>query len=111
MSINTDDAIDWVTKLMPNASAAAIAQFTTRNPHYRGAGWDDVLAIILDSDAQLVWTEPLHDVDESFPADVLESVVTVTLAWSSQAFVEELTDAEQIAAVRTVIEHEGEQQP
>jgi len=99
---DTAQAIDWVTTNMPTESAAALAQFAERNPHFRGANWDDVLDIILDADADLQWTEPLHALDETFPADVLESAVTTTLAWAVEGFVEKPA-AEQITAVRAAI--------
>jgi len=102
--MNTDlaQAIDWVTTNLRGQSAAALAQFTEVNPHYRGADWDDCLDIIADCDADLQWTEPLHEVDESFPADVLESAVTTTLAWAVEGFVERPA-LHQIATVRSII--------
>ena len=102
MNTATEHAITWVTLHLPNESAAALDQFTARNPHFRGAGWDDVLDIILDSDADLVWTEPLHEVDETFPASPLESAVTTTMAWALDGFVEQPAD-EQIDYVRALI--------
>ena len=110
---DTAQAIDWVVDNMPTQSAAALAQFTVRNPHFRGAHWDDCLDIIMDSDADLQWTEPLHEVDETFPADVLESAVTTTLAWAVEAFVEQPASA-QIAIVRSTIadkEYQSAQSP
>lgn len=111
MNTATDQAIDWVRDHMPIESGAAINQFVVRNPHYAGAGWDDVLDILLDADADLTWTTPLTDVDESFPANVLESAVTTTMAWAVEGFVEQ-TPAEQIATVRNIIINydQGEQQ-
>jgi hypothetical protein len=102
MNITTDQAIDWVTANMPDESAAAIAQFTVNNPHYRGAGWDDVLAIMLDADADLQWTEPLREFDETFPANPLEGAVLTTLVWAVEGFFEQY-EANQIVRVRSII--------
>ncbi len=103
MNTAVDQAIDWVRDNMPIESGAAIEQFVKRNPHYAGANWDDVLEILLDADADLTWTEPLHEVDETFPANVLESAVTTTFAWAIEAFIEELAPIERISSVRTTI--------
>lgn len=110
MNTATDDAIDWVRDRMPTESAAAIAQFVARNPHYQGANWDDVLEILLDADADLQWTEPIHEVDESFPANPLESAVATTLAWAQESFINELIPADRVGAVRDLITiNNGEQ--
>lgn len=98
----THETLGWVLTHMPAESVAAVRQFVAVNPHFGGAGWDDVLDIILDSDADLQWTEPLHAFDESFPANVLESAVTTTLAWAVEGFIERPA-AEQIIAVRATI--------
>ncbi len=103
MNTATDQAIDWVRDNMPEQSKAALAQFTSVNPHYRGADWDDVLEILLDSDADLQWTQPLTEVDPTFPADPLESAVTTTLAWAVEAFVNTLTRTQRVEAVREII--------
>jgi hypothetical protein len=103
MNTATDQAIDWVRDHLPIESGAARDQFVKRNPHYQGANWDDILEIILDADADLVWTQPLTEVDADFPANVLESAVTTTMAWAVEAFVNEQTATERIATVRNII--------
>lgn len=108
MNSATDQAIDWVRDHLPQLSQSAINQFVVRNPHYRGAGWDDVLEIIMDADADLQWTTPLEEVDDTFPANPLESAVTTTYAWAVEGFVERPA-LEQIATVRDTINNAGEQ--
>jgi hypothetical protein len=104
MNITNDQSIDWIIEHMPAESLAALRQFCERNAHFRGAGWDDVLEILLDADADLQWTEPLHEVDETFPANPLESAVTTTLAWAVEGFVERPA-VEQIIVVRATIDN------
>ncbi len=48
-----------VPKLFPQASEKALECFARLNPHWRGAGWDDVLDLLINSDAHLDLTETM----------------------------------------------------
>lgn len=72
---------------LPEQSAAALAHFIQRNPHYNGAGWADCLEVLYDSDASLEITEPIWEelVDQGFVTDDTGPYVgrvTLTLWWA-----------------------------
>jgi len=80
------DALAWVRHNMPNENALALEHFTTANPHWRGAHWEDCLDVLLDSDSHLELTEPLYDHFEDGDAVRLQLVcpIAVTLLWAKQ---------------------------
>jgi hypothetical protein len=57
-----------VNALDPEQRDTALANFIKLNPHYDGAHWDDVLAILLDADAHLDLTEECDSLEEQVQA-------------------------------------------
>jgi hypothetical protein len=49
----------WVRENMPEECVKALATFVRCNPGWNGAGWDDCLDILIDSDSHLELTEPM----------------------------------------------------
>ena len=67
----------WVVEHMPEESKLALARFVKVNPAYNGAGWDDCLDVLLDTDSHLDVTEPLAEEDIE-----MSSEIGVTLLWA-----------------------------
>lgn len=63
-----------VEALDPDEVALALDRFTTANPHYQGAHWDDVIDELFNADAHLDITESCDD----FAA----AVAAVTAHWA-----------------------------
>lgn len=85
--MDNDDAFAWVLRNMPEESDRALLRFTEKNPHWRGAHWDDCLEVLFETDGDLEVTEPLY---EEHP-DVREwndlpAAIALTLAWASIDF-------------------------
>ena len=81
------DTLMWVRHNMPNENALALEHFTTANPHWRGANWEDCLDVLLDSDSHLELTEPLYEEFDALDIGVrlqLVCPIAVTLLWAKQ---------------------------
>lgn len=84
--MNTDESLTWVREHMPQESAQALYKFTGINPRYQGAGWDDCLEVLLDSDSHLDVTEPLYDDTPLARYGALPAAVAITLLYASEMF-------------------------
>jgi hypothetical protein len=91
---------------MPTECAAALQNFVMVNPHWRGAGWDDVLDVLIDTDNHLELTEPLYEQAEEADVQPLELVcpIAITLLWSHRVNNEEWSDVVTLDEVRAVLE-------
>ena len=99
------DHFQWVREHLPNMSADARAKFLERNPQMRGAGWDDCLERLLDSDSHLDITEPIHEIfDATGPYNPrLVSAVALTLLYADRDFAVTFTNEQRAEAVAVVI--------
>jgi hypothetical protein len=76
-----------VQEKMAVLAEAALSTFVSRNPHYNGAQWADVLEVLDDSDSNLDVVEPVIEVlweemtEEQRPYIRL---VTLTLLYATQ---------------------------
>lgn len=96
--MNHHESMAWVIHHMPDEARLALSKFVEINPHYRGAGWDDCLDVLLDSDSHMDVTEPLHlDGKGSLPA-----AVAITLLYASRAFAEAPPEHQKIAVTATI---------
>ena len=104
-AVSKGDAWKWVITNMPNEATDALAKFVSINHHYRGAGWEDCLEVLLDSDAQLEVTEPMADAMPEWGA--LHAAITMTLIYASRVFATDMTTEQRITAVRATIANNG----
>jgi hypothetical protein len=90
-----------VEAALPEESAAALARFTTMNPHWRGAHWADVLDVLYDSDSNLDVTEPIYEALRGLPEVELALVgyVTLTLLYAHQEAPEAAVVADKVKVV------------
>lgn len=96
------DHLQWVRIHMPDECSKALARFIDWNLAWRGAGWDDCLDRLMDSDAHLEITEPIHEIlDSDRPR--LVSAVAITLLWADKTFATEFTDEMRAVAVAATI--------
>jgi hypothetical protein len=105
--MKTDQALRWVTTHMPKESADALALFTQVNPHWRGAGWDDCLAILLDSDSNLEVTEPMYDDIRLSDMGSLPAAVALTCFYASKTFAEAPTEIQTLMVAATIDNNGG----
>src|SRR4249920_3801329 len=90
----------WVRENMPLVSAVALQNFIMVNPSWNGAGWDDCLDMLLDSDSHLELTEPLYEQAEDEEVERLELVspIAITLLWSHR-FDREVVTLDEVRSV------------
>jgi hypothetical protein len=99
---NRSTPLAWVMQHMPVEAAAALDRFTTLNPSWRGANWDDCLDALMDADANLETTEPIIERLEHLDA-MLVCAVTLTILYSDRGFAMEYDDAMRATAVAATI--------
>lgn len=110
MSDYTATALRFVIEKMPKESIDALMKFTERNPRWRGAGWDDCLDILLDSDSHLDVTEPIMDRLLTLNPELIPTMicaVTITLLYASRAFAESTVEAQATQVVATLHNNGG----
>jgi hypothetical protein len=103
MTTRDTSHLSWVVEHMPEASAMALNRFTTLNPHWQGAHWDDCLDTLMDADANLEVTEPLWEAArESVHSGHLVTAVGLTYLYASQAFAEMSPEARWVVVDSTI---------
>lgn len=107
MNTRNTSHLDWVLEHMPKESADALAKFTSINPHWRGAHWDDCLDQLMDADAHLDMTESMWErcAETVYPASLV-SAVAMTLLYASKMFAESDPDM-QWQMVEATIRNNG----
>jgi hypothetical protein len=103
------DHLTWVREHMPQESAQALTKFLTIDPKWTGAGWDDLLDMMLDADAHLEVTEPLYEFSYGNglrDMGMLPAAVAITLLYASKAFAE-MTADQQAITVKATIDNNG----
>jgi hypothetical protein len=99
----TAEYLAWVREKMPVGSAVALDRFTTINPHWQGAGWDDCLATLIDSDSHIDLVEPLYEATKDTPHDFrLVEAVGITLLYSDMDFAAADTDTRATMVFQTI---------
>jgi hypothetical protein len=101
-----DNPLRWVRERMPEECGKAIARFVIRNPHWQGAGWDDALDVLMDSDSHLEITEPLWDVVDRTEVTVpmpLVTAVAITFHYADETWFL-LSPVDQLGLVVATIE-------
>lgn len=93
----------WVRTHMPDESALALDKFLETNPHMRGAGWDDCLDRLIDGDAYLNITEPIHERSDS-PQPSLVTAVALTMLYASREFAVDYNDIQRVIAIAVIID-------
>jgi hypothetical protein len=108
MNDEFDKAWQWVNAHMPREATDALLKFTSINPHWRGAHWEDCLEVLVDSDSHLDITEPLHEDErlESYPSRLVECIAQ-TLIYASKPFSVDYDDDMRVAAVKATIDNNG----
>lgn len=104
MTTRDTSHLTWVLEHMPKESNDALIKFTSINPHWRGAGWDDCLDQLMDTDSHLEVVEPLFErsTESVYPARLI-SAVAITLLYASQDFAELSTPDMQWIQVEATI--------
>jgi len=93
----------WVREKMPVASSVALDRFTTINPHWQGAGWDDCLDVLIDSDSHIDLVEPLYEACKETPHDFrLAEAVGITLLYSDMEFAAADNDTRATKVFQTI---------
>ena len=55
------ERLDWVARMMPEECALALDRFVRVNPTWRGANWEDVLDVLLDTDSHIEVTDYIYE--------------------------------------------------
>src|SRR5215831_2935741 len=99
-----DHAWQWVNKHMPVEAAKALIKFTSLNPHWRGANWEDVLETLCDSDSHLEITEAMHvALWNRYPFRLVQCI-TLTAIYADPGFTQTFNDAERAMVVAATID-------
>lgn len=92
---------------MPGESAKALLMFTSMNPTWRGAHWDDVLDVLMDSDSHLDVIEPIIEALPLMDARLVRAVVLTALYADPSSFNDEWSLQERVTAVAATITNNG----